>query len=135
MAMASSDRPAERFAKVCSALEERGAEWGVRPVGVDVHVAEGRTPGGLRFSIAVWDDGTQDVTVCAQRMEAEAAVAAVLGGRRVEPIVADETSAGDFTYTCPACGFSEMRSGRPMPSFCQECGAEFSVGGGGHGVG
>lgn len=133
--MAYSDRPAERFAKVCSELEARGTEWGVRPMGDDVHVVEGRTPDGLRFSIALWDDGTEDVTVCAQRMEPDAAVAAVLGRRRVAPTVADETSAGDFTYTCPACGFSETRSGAPMPSFCQECGAEFSVGGGGHGVG
>lgn len=133
--MAYSDRPAERFAKVCSELEARGAEWRARPLGGGVHAAEGRTPDGLRFSIVVWDDGTDDVTVCAQRMEPDAAVAAALGPRTVAPVVADETDAGDFTYTCPACGFSETRSGTPMPSFCQECGAEFSVGGGGHGVG
>lgn len=133
--MAYSDRPAERFAKVCSELEARGAEWRARPMGGQAHIVNGRTHDGRRFSIAVWDDGTEEVTVCAQRMEPDAAVAAALGPRTVAPVVADETSAGDFTYTCPACGFSETRSGAPMPSFCQECGAEFSVGGGGHGVG
>jgi len=133
--MSYSDRPAERFAKVCSELEARGAVWHALAVAeAGANVAQGTTPDGRRFSIAVWDDGTEDVVVAVQRMLPESAVAAALGPRRVAPDVEREPT-DDVTVRCPACGWAETLSEVGVPSFCRECGAEFSVGGGGHGVG